>query len=193
MLRIIQGQLIDCPLNETGQAQAYAVAERLAGLAPDRIYVSTLLRARQTAEAICAHHPDVPVVLHPDLMEMSFGDLEGGAYTGENEAFFGWLYKRWEAGVFSDRISGGESLADVRDRAVRVVETIVNDAAGKRVLVVTHGRWLRILLATILDGYRLEDMEGLLHRNTAISHLRYADGRYEAQFLACDRHLEAVS
>ncbi len=126
-------------------------------------------------------------------MEMSFGHLEGQNYDGENAAFFEWLYGRWSQGVFTDQIDGGESLVDVKSRAVRAVERIVEQNRGGRVLVVTHGRWLRILLASILDDYRLENMEDLLHRNTAITHLRHVEGRFEPQMLASDEHLEEVA
>lgn len=126
-------------------------------------------------------------------MEMSFGHLEGGNYDGQNAAFFEWLYGRWSQGVFSDRIEGGESLEDVRTRAVRAVHRIVQDNEGRRVLVVTHGRWLRILLASILENYRLEEMEDLLHRNTAISHLSHSGGQFELRLLACDEHLQEVA
>ena len=188
--QIIQGQLIDCPLNERGIAQAERVAQRLADFDFDRIYVSTLRRARQTADAICKHHPDTPVVARPELREMSFGELEGQSYGDGNAPFFEWLYDRWASGIYSDRITGGESLEDVQKRAQRVVGEVVRENAGNAVAIVTHGRWLRILLSSVLEDYTPRRMDELLHRNTAVSHVRYADGAYTVGFLASHDHLE---
>lgn len=187
--QIIQGQLIDCPLNERGFEQAEMVGRRLADVKFDTIFSSTLLRARQTANAIRSHHPDAPLVLLPGLMEMSFGVLEGQPYAGENLQFFEWLGGRWADGEFNDRLDGGESVADVRDRAVAAVDHIVSHSFDQTVAVVTHGRLLRILLATLLDDHRLEAMDALLHTNTAVSEVVYRDGTFVANYVASNDHV----
>ena len=43
---------VNVDLSEVGRRQAELLAERLAGLAPDRIYTSALIRAKQTAEIL---------------------------------------------------------------------------------------------------------------------------------------------
>lgn len=187
--QIVQGQIIDCPLNDRGLAQSQSVGRRLATVEVDGVYASTLLRARQTADAIRAHHPGAPLVLLPGLMEMSFGVLEGQSYAGQNTTFFKWLGSRWAEGQFADRVDGGESIIDVRDRAIATLDHIVTRSTGKSVAVVTHGRFLRILLATILDGYSLEVMDELLHTNTAVSEVVYRDGTFLASYIASDDHV----
>ena len=47
---------VDAPLTELGHRQATAVGERLAADDIDVVYSSTLVRARDTALAIAAHH-----------------------------------------------------------------------------------------------------------------------------------------
>ena len=71
----IQGQL-PVALNARGEAQALAVADRLAGEAIDAIYSSDLVRAMQTAEAIAVRH-EMPPVPDVRLREWSLGVLEG--------------------------------------------------------------------------------------------------------------------
>lgn len=190
--KIVQGQLIDCPLSERGFEQAAAVAAWFDDVPLDRLYASPLLRARQTADAVLARKPGIPLVPLPGLMEMSFGILEGRSYEGENAAFFQWLASRWAAGRFNDRLDGGESVQDVITRAHASLDHIVSESRGQTVAVVTHGRWLRVLLSTILEGYRLESMDELLHTNTAVSRILHRDDRFAADFIATTDHLASI-
>ena len=186
---VVQGQLIDCPLNEKGREQAGRLSDALAGVRIDAFYSSPLRRAVETAKIVFAPHGNPELTLIGDLMEMSFGELEGQPYGGKNEQLFADLGKRWCSGVFSDRPGGGESILDVQRRSIRSIEKIVMQNPGRTVAVVTHGRLLRVLLSTLLDGYSLETMEKLLHRNTAYSRIVVDNGNFEPLLLATDEHL----
>jgi broad specificity phosphatase PhoE len=72
-----QGQA-DYPLNETGRAQARALAERWQkeGMMFDHIITSPLVRARETAEIIAAAL-QVPVETDPLWMERDIGEIAG--------------------------------------------------------------------------------------------------------------------
>ena len=111
--RRYQGQS-DVPLNDAGQRQAAALAQRLEGVDISAIYSSDLRRARQTATAIASLHP-LPVRDEPRLKEISFGRWEGLTY--------GEIQERWPeemAAWFADPIRvtppGGERLAQVAER-----------------------------------------------------------------------------
>ncbi len=186
---IIQGQLVDCSLNETGRSQAGILAKELSGVAFDNFYSSTLKRAQETAHIVASPHSVVQIQLVPELQEMSFGNLEGQPYGGQNQIVFERIAARVQNGIFTDRPGEGESVLDVQMRAVMGVEKIVRQNPGKTVAVVTHGRLLRILLATILDGFSLETMEELLHNNTAFSRLTVTGSLYEPLTLCSDDHL----
>jgi broad specificity phosphatase PhoE len=73
----LQGQ-IDYPLNETGRAQARALAQRWKNEAVsfNRIFASPLARARETAKIISAAL-DIPVEFDPIWMERAGGNLQG--------------------------------------------------------------------------------------------------------------------
>lgn len=73
----LQGQK-DYPLNDTGRAQARALAERwkTEAVTFDGIYSSPLARARETAEILSAAL-DVPVEFDPIWMERAGGELQG--------------------------------------------------------------------------------------------------------------------
>ncbi|MSZ77211.1 MAG: histidine phosphatase family protein, partial [Actinobacteria bacterium] len=71
----IQGQF-DADLDDTGRAQAIAVAPHVAALAPVVLWSSDLSRARDTAAAVAAATGLAPTY-DARLREFGFGDLEG--------------------------------------------------------------------------------------------------------------------
>lgn len=135
-LRRIQGGGSDTPLNETGLRQVKCMAGRLATEKLEAIVSSPLSRARVTAEAIAQGHGRLTVELESDLREIDAGELEGRSV----EEIGGSLGKLLTAATADGlpRLPGGESLADVRDRAWRVIESLVARFPDGEVLIVTH-------------------------------------------------------
>jgi phosphoserine phosphatase len=187
--RIVQGRKINSSLNATGIRQAEALAERFRDVPLDAIYTSELERARQTARIVADGHPAIRIRSLADLEEMSWGVYEGLGSSVELDSFLTDLYARWGRGEFDYRVEGGESILELQERALRAVRTIVDEQAGRSVLVVTHGRFLRVLLASVLEEYGLERMNDIDHANTAVNHVLCIDGRYEARLLNCTDHL----
>lgn len=189
-LRIMQGRRIDSVLNATGEAQAVALAQRLADIPFDAIYASTLKRAAQTAATVAKHHPDAPVYHLKDLEEMSWGILEGEPTSEKLMRILDGVHEYWQAGDYDHRIEEGESIREVETRAVRALNQIVDQHEGQTVLIVAHGRLLRVMLASVLEAYGLARMEEIKHTNTAVNKLVYEDGRFEALVLNDASHLE---
>lgn len=190
-LRIMQGRRIDSSLNETGLKQAKALASRFSDVPLDAIYTSSLTRTIETAAPISAHHDDVIVQALADLDEMSWGVHEGIPWSERLKRLLDDMYARWDRGEFDFRVEDGESILDVQKRGVSAVEKIVEDHAGESVLVITHGRFLRILLATILE-IGLERMNEIDHANTSVNVITYGGGAYSSSLLNCTAHLDVV-
>lgn len=191
---IMQGRGIDATLNETGRFQAEALAERLADQPLDAIYVSSLKRAQETAAAVARFHPGVPLHVLDDLDEMSWGVYEGKSATSEAvESVYDTLYQQWDRGIFDDRVDGGESIRDVQQRGLRAVRRIIDAHEGGTVCVVTHGRFLRVLLASLLDEYGLERMGEIPHSNAAVNHLVAREDTFELRVMNSTTHLETES
>lgn len=194
--RIVQGQRINSILNATGRAQAAALARRLAPLELDAAYTSTLRRAVETAEVIAAEHADVPLYRLADLEEMSWGIYEGEPSSPRIRDAFEQMRGRWGRGEFDQGVEGGESILDVQRRGLRAMDHIIerHTSAGDEptIVVVAHGRFLRVLLASLLATYGLERMHEIHHANTCVNRLTYRDGRYETDLLNCTAHLEEV-
>src|SRR2546423_14176541 len=103
--------LSDIPLTERGERNARRLGERLKGLTFAQVLTSPLQRARRTCEL--AGFGGVAVVA-PDLVEWNYG-----AYEGKKTADILKEQPDWQ--LFRDGCPGGESPADISNRADRVV------------------------------------------------------------------------
>jgi probable phosphoglycerate mutase len=188
---IMQGGGIDSSLNETGRAQAGALARRLASVEVDALYASTLQRATQTADILARKHQPLSRTHLRDLEEMDWGVYEGNPPSEERDASVRALKSAWDDGQYDRAPEGGESIRAVQRRARRALRHILARENGRTALVVAHGRYLRVLLATLLDAYSLEHMSDLGHSNTCVNRVVWEDGRARADLLNCTAHLPA--
>ena len=189
---IIQGRDIDAPLNEQGRRQGQRLAERMADVPLTAIYASTQRRARQTAELVAARHEGIPIRHERDLEEMAWGIYEGDPPSPERREAFNALYQRWRDGAYHERAEGGESILEVQERALRAARRIAERERGGTVLVVAHGRLLRVLLSSLLPDYGLARMHEIRHGNTSVNHLVLCEDTYEARLLNCTAHLDEL-
>lgn len=133
--RRVQGHS-DQPLNETGRAQARALADELATVPLDAVYASDLARARETAR-IVAERLGLPVTTLHELREKHFGTWEG--LTDEE------VFQRFPAarqGPWGD----GETPEQLSARVLAALRSIAAEHPDGQVLVVAHGGPLRALL-----------------------------------------------
>ena len=135
----------DVPLNETGLAQAEATGQRVAAeWRPTAVYSSPLSRAVQTAEAI-ARHFDLPVQVHPGLADIDYGEWQG---LSPDEARQRWPEQvdRWYNHPEQARIPAGETLADLRARAMQTINELAARHPGETIVLVGHTVINRIIL-----------------------------------------------
>lgn len=159
---------VDVPLSELGHAQATAAGHWFAALPDDQrpevLLSSPYLRARQTAEAICAAGGlcggAKPTILDERLREREFGIFDGLTPLGISEKFPQEAAHRAKLGKFYHRAPGGESWADVILRLRSALNTINLQYAGKRVLVVGH-QVVVMCLRYILDELTEEQLMAL--------------------------------
>jgi broad specificity phosphatase PhoE len=163
---MLQGSRIDEPLSPRGVRQAEALAERLAPVPIDRVFASPLLRARQTAEIVGAPHA-APIAVDPDLVEFDWGVWCGRRLNAEMEREVAAIRARWKAGEVEAAPEGGESPAGASRRAGRFLKRL-REARVAHALVVGHGRFNRILMATLLSR-PLSRMDEIRQRNGSLS------------------------
>ncbi len=162
------------PLNPHGAVQAHQLAACLKGCGIQTIYSSPVARAVQTAE-ILASVLGARVTLLPGLSEIGVGEWAGRFWKdlADEPIKNDYYAKPREA-----RPPGGETLAEVQDRAVAAVEEVCRNGTGGPFLFVSHADVIRSVLA----HYLYLDFVGL--RRARIDHasltaLRLAEGAAE--------------
>lgn len=144
------------PLTARGRRQADVSGPRIwAAHGPfDLAWHSGYARTRETLERLLDGAPPRPrarvrVAHHLFLRERDSGYTYDMTEREVRRAF-PWLQAYWDTyGPVFGRPPGGESLADVAKRGYLFLNMVFREAAGKRVLVVSHGgtMWmLRMLL-----------------------------------------------
>ena len=136
----------DRPLTERGQAQARALAERLAEFDLDAIYSSDLSRARDTATVV-AESQGLEVQQDPRLREVDVGSWSG-LTRDDARAHFPDAYQRWRNG--EQGWTDGETYEDMTERVLDAVWDIARANDGGRILIVSHGGPVRAVHATAL-------------------------------------------
>lgn len=152
----VQGQG-DTPLNAQGLAQAEALAdyfcERSARLPVDRIVSSDLVRARQTAEVL-ARRLKALATFHPELRARRMGDFEGRTHA-ELQALDPEAFGRLKHDPRFVPPGGGESVNDLRARAMPFVARLVAENPGRHVVLVSHHKVCQLVLGELVEGGRM--------------------------------------
>ncbi|MDX1903371.1 MAG: histidine phosphatase family protein [Thermonemataceae bacterium] len=171
---MVQGKGIDADLNETGLEQARKFYEHYQHLPLQKIYISTLKRTQQTVEQF--FKKNVEVEKHEGLDEISWGIHEGKPFTKEAHQEYLFYTSAWRNGQTNVAITEGETPDEVQYRQQIFTKVLLKDAATE-IMVCSHGRAMRILLAWWL-GYPLKYMDYFEHRNTSFYHLRYTGSAF---------------
>lgn len=140
------GRLPGVPLNEHGQLQANALAEKLPGANVSAVYSSPVQRVVETATPIAAAAGQVCNILD-DVQELDFGhwtnktiaELEG------DEQF-----KLFNIFRSSTRIPGGELMTEAQTRVVSALERLRNKHVNETIVIVSHSDIIKAALAFYL-------------------------------------------
>jgi uncharacterized phosphatase len=158
----------DIPLNQTGIAQAVAASKAIVASDWDQIISSPLSRARDTARIISDANALGEIAIEPLLLERAFGEAEGLNYHE-------WK-KQHDA---HQTVVGGESLIDLELRANRLLQHLVENYSGKRVLAVSHGALIRKVVRIVSE--RELPREGERFANTSLTKLAYRDSKWSIE------------
>lgn len=143
----VQGQL-DAELDDTGRAQAAAVAPVLAALRPAVLWSSDSVRARDTA-AFVAKETGLDPTYDARLREYFLAERQGLTHD-EYAALAPEEFAEFRLGDF-DVVPGGESAAVVAARMVAALDDLLATLApGELGVAVSHGAAIRDAVPALL-------------------------------------------
>lgn len=148
----------DIPLNETGIRQAHELAMRLQDIKYDITACSPMLRARQTADIVCAAL-GMNYTVYPEFAERSVGVYEG-LTKEEIMQRYPELWARKCTSQPDDAPTGGETIRQACARVDKGMDRLLKEFTDKTVLLVCHGFTARAVNRYCL-GLSFEEMSGL--------------------------------
>ena len=174
---VVQGQT-DVLLNENGLAQARLVGERLKDDPFDVIFSSDLQRAAVTARAI-ANGREIHYTSR--LREWQLGHWQGKNMELIKE-IYAEEYQCYRSGSPDFTPEGGESRAELYKRAADFLTEIAAEYAGKKILCVTHGGFLRGIILHVVGPEVCGKVPSCVG-NTSISCIRKCSGDLDWQIV----------
>ncbi len=149
----------DPSLSDAGKGDANRVARALAlfgvsgqygHLKPASAIVASPIKRTQETAQIIAQHLQLSVSTEPDVAEISFGDWDAHTVAEVKERWS----SEWEAwrGSWEVAPPNGESLADFDARVMAARKRIVEQHAGRTVVVVSHVMPIRGFVRYAYEG-----------------------------------------
>jgi alpha-ribazole phosphatase len=156
----------DIGLSPLGVRQFEQLAAELEAVPLAGIYASDLTRAWTGAEIISRGREVAPQAI-PEFREVHFGVWEGLSFTEISERYPAELESRFRD-LTTFRIPGGESLMDVKARALPRLNDLINRHAETAFIIVAHAGVNRVILSEALGLsldylFRLDQNYGCLN------------------------------
>ncbi|OCT16924.1 phosphoglycerate mutase [Paenibacillus pectinilyticus] len=141
-------------LSEEGFAAAKQVAELFTSLDIHYMASSTYTRAVQTIQNI-AEQKSLPIVEFEELIERSIKGLD---YNSSWDELYEGIRRSFEDLDFA--LEGGESTRLAQQRAVPVIEKLLQEQQGNSMVIGTHGNIMTIIMNYYDRAYGFDFWEG---------------------------------
>lgn len=148
--RTLVGRHIESHLTSQGRQQVADAAKQLKSIPIDKVYVSPVIRAMETAQIVC-ETLGMDYEVDERLYEIELGKLVGMNYE-EVTTKYGDLFLRFYAEHDPVLDSFGvEPFAAVKQRVKSLLDDALKKHEDSNVLMVTHLDPIKAALATLLD------------------------------------------
>jgi broad specificity phosphatase PhoE len=142
-IRRVQGQM-ESRLTGLGKQQAAELAAQLQSYAIGRVFCSSSVRTRETADILfSASQP--PMLYQDNLREIHLGPWEGTLYDDLAHQDPQQFHYFWNA-PHQFSVTGAESFRQLQQRGVDAVQQIVAQTAEEDVAIVSHGALIKSVL-----------------------------------------------
>ena len=164
----------DVNLDEVGIKQAELLGKYLSNWKLEAIYSSPLRRALDTAN-IVARYQKIGVHIAEGFIDFDYGEWQS---LPEEEAkrLYPTLHNEWHNNPHKVKMPGGESLEDVRKRAVAIVNDVLPKYQGS-ILLVSHRVVNKVLICSLL-GLDNSHFWNINLDVGGITIFNYVDGRF---------------
>ena len=164
----------DVGLDEVGTRQAELLGKYLSNYGLEAIYSSPLKRALDTANII-ARYQRIDVEIAEGLVDFDYGEWQC-LPEREVKKLHPALLNEWHNNPHKVRMPGGESLEDVRKRAIEVINNILSNYQGS-VILASHRVVNKVLICSLL-GLDNSHFWNIKQDVGGITVFDYLDGRF---------------
>ncbi len=121
-------------LTEEGKKQIGQAGQKLKNDKPDLIFSSDLIRTKETALSLAQKidFPEQEIIFDERIREINTGD-----FAGQPNSTYHAFYNSYEE-AFVKKPPNGESLSDVRRRAMEFLYELEEKYQNKKILIITH-------------------------------------------------------
>jgi probable phosphomutase (TIGR03848 family) len=169
--KLLPGRAPGLHLSETGQAQAEAVAGRLAGSKVTAVYASPLERTRETAAPLAAAL-GMKVKLDKGLLEADIGDWTGQELKAVGKTPEWKIVHSYPSGF---RFPGGESFVEMQTRIVSALDRLRRAHPGETIVAVSHADTIKAAVAHAL-GTHLDLFQRIVISPCSVTAISYGEG-----------------
>jgi probable phosphoglycerate mutase len=169
--RILVGRHIESHLTEIGRQQVRDTANYLKEIVVDKVFVSPVIRARETAEIVCDVN-NLDYEIDERLYEIELGKLVGMNYEDIIEKH-GNLFLKFYSGdeqMLDDY--GVESFTSVKMRIKHLLDEAMERYPDKNIIFVTHLDPIKAAISLLLD-LKPEALYQWHIRNAALTILKH--------------------
>lgn len=184
----IQGQ-IDIPLNETGHAQALAMAFNAAHYDFSAIYSSDLSRAFATAQRVAARR-GLEVKTMPQLRERHYGIFQG-ITADEGAQRYPEAYVHYKARDPDYDFETGESMLGFAERVNAAIALMTRHHSGQTIAAICHAGVLDIVYRKA-TGRPLHTPRDFVIPNCALNWFRFDHQGWQLEAWDDHHHLAKV-
>ncbi len=171
--KIFRGRA-DISLDEVGIKQAELLGKYLSNWKLEAIYSSPVKRALDTANIVARYHK-IGVHVAEGLIDFDYGEWQS-LPEQQVRRLYPALFDEWHNNPHKVKMPGGESLEDVRRRAIAVVNDVLPKYQGN-VLLVSHRVVIKVLICSLL-GLDNSHFRNIDQDVGGITIFNYVDGRF---------------
>jgi probable phosphoglycerate mutase len=169
--RILVGRHIESHLTENGRQQVRDTANYLKGIQVDKVFVSPVIRARETAEIVC-DVISLDYEIDERLYEIELGKLVGMNYEDIIDKHGNLFLKFYSGDKQMLDYYGVESFTSVKMRIKHLLDEAIERYPDKNIIFVTHLDPIKAAISLLLD-LKPEALYQWHIRNAALTILKH--------------------